>query len=117
MDQELEKYGQAAAFIAVLLHLIYDGPKGPLELDEATALQTLALVARFDQVTGGEPVTADVLQNRLQGLTRHTEVANREAAERLETDDGATHCIFFPFVGWECFHLYQTGAEEHPDQV
>jgi hypothetical protein len=111
MDQELEKYGHVAAFIAVLLRLIYDGP---LELDKVTALQTLALVARFAETAGGEPVTADALQNRLHGLAEHTKVADREAAVRLATQDGP-HCILFPWIGWECFYLYQTGTR--PDQV
>jgi hypothetical protein len=113
MDQELEKYGHVAAFIAVLLRLIYDGP---LELDNATALQTLALVARFAETAGGEPVTADALQNRLHGLARHAKVkvADREAAVHLATQDGP-HCIFFPWIGWECFYLHQTGTR--PDQI
>jgi hypothetical protein len=120
VDQELEKYGQAAAFIAVLLRLIYDGPKlneGLSVVDEATALQTLALVARFAEEAGGESVTADVVQARLHGLAKHTMAASREAAERLARQNGATTCIFFPEIGWVCFHLYQTGAQEHPDQV
>jgi len=120
MSDRLERYELAASFIAVILRLIYDGPKlreGPLELDEATTLQTLALVARFAELTGEEPVTAEKLRERLPGVIagEHARVAERHEAHDIEVseeDNSAMWCAYLPTPGgggsWWCHRIYSS---------
>jgi hypothetical protein len=108
MDEFLEKYGTAAVFIGVLLRLIYDGPKlneETLVLDEPTALELYALVARFAEITQQEPVTADALGERMRRIRA---IAEHPKAELRPEFEETTVCIFVPPFGRRCFYIYST---------
>jgi hypothetical protein len=122
MSESLEKYDLAASFIAVMLRLIYDGPKsrqGPLVLDEATTLQTVALAARFAEVTGGEPVTAETLRERLRGIAggpskvaEHGEARILESGDDSQGNEGGMWCVYMSWPGggwWWCHRIYKLG--------
>jgi hypothetical protein len=108
VDEFFGKYEAAAVFIGVLLRLIYDGPKlnqGSLVLDEATALDLYAVVARFAELTQEEPVTADMLAERLHRVRAIADHSRADVQSELEE---TTVCISVPPFGLRCYHIYTT---------
>jgi len=115
MGENLQKYDAAAAFLIVIMRLIYDGPRLaseiPVEVDQSTVLQAIALVARFAELADAEPPTAEEITQRLRGMateTEHFPVESREEAHRhLTVSHGATVCSYLPPLGWWCHVIYQ----------
>ncbi len=83
MDESLARYELTAAFLIVVLRLVYDGPslvEGPMEVDLATTTIALALAVRLGHLIRQDPVTADEFDDRLRSAGVAT----------VRSDDAAT---------------------------
>jgi hypothetical protein len=118
MDESTAKYELSAAFLIAMLRLIYDGPelgRGPLEVDEVTALHATALAMRIGHLTGQEPVTRESFAERLSSITGHSEQHRNH--QHGEAVGWVTVCVSWPYPAREiCFKIYDPGGVLKPQE-